>query len=229
MEEEPVRKKQSRLARIGIYGGAFDPVHFGHLAVARAAFTGMTLDRLLFVPTVMPPHKTDRTRYKHRLAMLRLALAELADRHFFISTIEEELPVPSYTINTLTALRQSEGEYFFILGVDAFVEIESWQSWQQILSLVNIVVSPRKGYAVEQLYQLLARLGYRFTGDFFHYYGKDLPMKDIFLLQDMPPEISSSDIKTALQNNGNSREKLQLLPRAVASYILSHNLYGITR
>ncbi len=218
--------KQPRLPRTGIYGGAFDPVHYGHIAVARAAVTAMALDRLLLVPTVMPPHKTERTPYQYRLAMLRLALAELADNRFAISTIEEELPLPSYTINTLKALRQEGGEYFFILGVDAFIDIESWQSWREILSLVSIVISPRKGYAQQQLYPLLTRLGYRPAGDFFRYSGRELPMKDIFLLRDMPPQISSSDIRAALQSNSDSREKLRLLPGAVVSYILSHNLYG---
>ncbi len=224
--EQTAREKQRRLPRTGIYGGAFDPVHYGHLAVARTAFAAMSLDRLLFVPTVMPPHKTERTAYNHRLAMLRLAVAELTGGCFTISTIEEELPVPSYTINTLTALRQSEGEYFFILGVDAFLYIESWQGWREILSLVNIVISPRKGYAKEQLCQLLVRLGYSPAGDVFRYRGKDLPMKDIFLLQEVPPAISSSEIKASLQNDRDNGEKLQLLPRAVVSYIMLHNLYG---
>ncbi len=222
VSEEPSLQK---LPRIGIYGGAFDPVHCGHLAVAKAALAEMSLDRLLFVPTLDPPHKTERTPYTHRLAMLQRVLAELAEERFAISTIEEELPAPSYSINTVLALREQPGRYFFILGVDAFLDIESWQKWQKILSLVHIVISPRQGYAVDKLYSLLKRLGYASANGRFCYCGESESRQDIYLLQTVPPEVSSSDIKLFLQNSKNGEEGLQLLPIAAASYILSHNLY----
>ncbi len=213
------------IPHIGVYGGAFDPVHYGHLAVARAALAEMSLDSLLFVPTVAPPHKVQETPYVHRLAMLQLALDELAEERFSISSIEEELPAPSYSINTLMALQKQAGRYFFILGVDAFLGIESWKNWQDILSLVHTVISPRQGYADNELYTLLARLGYVFMDGCFRSCRKNVLLKDIFLLQAMPPEVSSSDIKRSLQSNDRGNKRLQLLPFGVASYIVSHNLY----
>ncbi len=223
VSEERETDLSSEVPRIGVYGGAFDPVHCGHLAVARAAVVEMSLDSLLFVPTVAPPHKTQETPYAHRLAMLRLALDELAEERFAISAIEEKLPAPSYSINTLLALQKRGGRYFFILGVDAFLGIESWKDWQDILSLVHIVISPRQGYADDELYALLSRLGYVFTGGVFRYCRENGLRKDIFLLQAVPPAVSSSDIKRSLQ--GNEDKGGQLLPFGVASYILSHNLY----
>ncbi len=221
------RTPNSMLPRTGIYGGAFDPVHSGHLAVAQAALVEMSLDELFFVPTVEPPHKTGRTPYVHRLSMLKLALEAFGEERFSLSIIEEQLPTPSYSINTLQALQQvEEREYFFILGVDAFLTIECWKKWEELLSLVSLVVSPRKGYPEERLFHLLERLGYAAVDGFFRYGGHGQMRKDIFLLQTVPPEVSSSDITRSLHKSRAAAYGLDCLSPDVVSYILSHKLYG---
>lgn len=212
------------LPRIGIYGGSFDPIHYGHIAVADAALAEMELDHLIFVPTVAPPHKTGRTPYPHRLAMLQAALSERQERRFVLSTLEEELPVPSYTINTIKALlTRQKGAFFFVLGVDAFLEIRSWEGYEEILSLVNMVISPRKGYSVKQLESLMVSLKYSPVAGGW----QRQRFKNIFLLKSVPPLISSSDIKIALHDGVEQEDmSLRLLSPEVMDYIRTNHLYG---
>lgn len=214
------------LPRIGIYGGSFDPIHYGHIEVAKAAFTEMALNRLLFVPTVTPPHKSNDTPYVHRLGMLREALREEGEPGFNISTIEEDLPFPSYSINTIKALfQQHNGVYFFVLGVDAFLDITTWKAYEKVLSLVNLVISPRKGYSVKELEQTLIDLGYHEVSD-----GWSHPvMKKIFVLSTVPSLVSSSEIRAVLQSGAVIEGVAQtLLIPAVLSYIQKNRLYNET-
>jgi nicotinate-nucleotide adenylyltransferase len=131
-------------SKIGIFGGTFDPVHVGHLAIALAALESAHLDRVVFVPARRSPLK-DRgplAPADDRLAMLDAATKD--ESRFVVSRLELEREGPSYTVDTLEALK-SEGDLFLILGSDALADIERWRSPDRIRSLATILVARRPG------------------------------------------------------------------------------------
>ncbi len=132
--------------RLGVLGGSFDPVHAGHLAVARAALRGLRLDLLLIVPSKRSPLKSRRPApARHRLAMLRLAFRGMPKVR--ISTLELRRPAPSYTVDTLRALKRRwpGAELFLILGADAFAEFRRWRRPGEIRRLATLAAFPRPG------------------------------------------------------------------------------------
>jgi nicotinate-nucleotide adenylyltransferase len=134
--------------RIGIYGGTFDPVHYGHLKVAEAVLSAFALDRILFVPAFTPPHKRKRMISSpfHRMAMLALATAD--SPKMFVSTVELEAPSRPYTIETLRRLQTElqPARLFFMMGADSFIDVTSWRDYEAILSEYDIIVATRPGY-----------------------------------------------------------------------------------
>src|SRR5689334_20311386 len=140
------------LRRVGIYGGTFDPVHNGHLEVARRVLQLFKLDEVIFVPACVPPHKRNAnvTSAFHRFAML--ALATEADQRLLVSTIELDAPEQPYAVETVERMRnalRAETELFFLMGADSWLEIKSWHQWQRLLSLCNFIVVTRPGYEFE--------------------------------------------------------------------------------
>jgi len=131
--------------RLGILGGTFDPPHVGHLAIAQDAWARLPLDRVLFVPAAVPPHKIGAvcTAPDLRLEMVRAAIA--GDDRFEASPIELERTGPSYTVDTLRALtkRQPSADLFLLLGADQFREIGTWRESAEIARLSQLVVVPR--------------------------------------------------------------------------------------
>jgi nicotinate-nucleotide adenylyltransferase len=127
--------------RLGILGGTFDPVHVGHLAAARAAAACLELDRVLFVPAGVPPHKRGHASPEHRFEMTRLATA--GEPMFSVSRIELDRPGPSYTVDTLRALQGDE--LFFICGADAIRDLPNWREWEQLPKLARFVAVARPG------------------------------------------------------------------------------------
>ena len=130
--------------RIGIFGGTFDPVHIGHLAIANAALDELRLDRLLFVPARRSPLKEDGpvANAADRVAMLEASTS--GEPRFAISRIELDRDGPSYTVDTLQALRD-QGELFLLVGSDAYAELAKWKDPERIRSLATIVVAARPG------------------------------------------------------------------------------------
>lgn len=133
-------------ARIGVFGGSFDPVHFGHLAIAQAALEAVPLDRVMFVPARRSPLKGDPpvAGERDRAAMLDLAVA--GEPRFSVSRIELGRPEPSYTVDTLEAMA-GQGRLFLILGADAALEIDRWKSPGRVRELATVVVARRPGAA----------------------------------------------------------------------------------
>ena len=131
--------------RLGILGGTFDPPHVGHLAIAQDAWSRLELDRVLFVPAAVPPHKIGAvcTAPELRLEMVRAAIA--GDDRFEASPIELERTGPSYTVDTLRELtkRQPAAELFLLLGADQFREIGTWRESAEVARLAQLVVVPR--------------------------------------------------------------------------------------
>ena len=138
-----------RRRRIALYGGTFDPVHVGHMAVARSLLALFALDEVLFVPAYVAPHKRDRrvTPALDRHAML--ALATQGEGRFRVSTVELEAPERPYTVETLSGFRDGLGggaRLFFVMGADSWEEIATWRDWERVLTLTDHLVVTRPGY-----------------------------------------------------------------------------------
>lgn len=191
---------------LGLLGGTFDPVHNGHISIIRSYLQSSLLDHLIVTLTPDPPHKQEDklTEYSHRLQMLELALSEIQD--LSISTIEKELPTPSYTVNTVHFYRDRypDAELYLCLGEDSFKQFESWHRWQEILSLCALLVARRPG--AEQMDSRHSEEAWSHTRFVDH----------------EPIDISSSMLR---KNIKNGRKVNDFLPAEVIAYIRKHNLY----
>src|SRR5205085_7019972 len=139
--------------RVGLYGGTFDPVHAGHIAVARALLELFTLDEVLFIPAHVAPHKRSNARQPaaplHRYAML--VLATMAEPRLKVSTVELDAPERPYTVETLARLRTefgAGGRLFFVMGAGSWRDITTWREWERLLALTEQIVMTRPGYTL---------------------------------------------------------------------------------
>jgi len=196
--------------RIGIYGGTFDPVHIGHLAIAEDAHHALGLDHVIFVPATRQPLKGDRqgAAPAQRLAMVQLACAE--NPHFVASDVDLRRPPPSYTVDTIAALRAEmdfAADLVFILGVDAARDLPRWHRAAEIIRLARLAIVGRPGYHVS-----LAKLEF------------DLPgISARSTIIDGPRlEVSSSDLRARLASGRPARYQI---PDPVLAYIAEHGLY----
>jgi len=198
------RRARRETLRIGILGGTFDPPHYGHLAIAECAREELALDRVLFVPAGIPPHKRGAARSpaKDRVAMTRLAVR--GNPTFAVSTIETRRPGPSYTSDTLRALAAAEprAQWHLILGADMFATFESWHEPDVIAGMAVLVVAGRPG----------SRSAARGRRD-----------RRVLSLENPLLPASSSGLRD-LAARGHSLR--YLVPDAVARYIDRHALYG---
>lgn len=198
---------------LGLFGGTFDPIHLAHLAVAEAACDDLGLSGVTFVPAAQPPHKTGRvvTPVHHRLAMVEAAIAD--NPRFAVSRIEVDRVGPSYTVDTLTALREAGvGPMALILSSEAAAGLASWHEPERLLALATLVVAPRDGYGdLEPSW-----LGTTFPG---------VP-GSLVLLDGPRVRLSASDIR---RRAAAGRSLRYLVPDAVATYIGDHGLYRADR
>jgi nicotinate-nucleotide adenylyltransferase len=139
------------MKKIAFYGGSFDPLHSGHLTIARKLSKDFKLDEFVFIPAFHAPHKRTRvpTSAFSRYAML--CLATNSEPNISVSKIELELPEKPYSIETLTKLKSQFGEtheIFFVIGADSWAEITTWRDWESLLKLVNIIVVTRPNYEI---------------------------------------------------------------------------------
>src|SRR3954470_19728248 len=146
----PVHVRENAMARrrVGIYGGTFDPVHHGHLEVARRVLELFELDEVIFVPASVPPHKRNAniTSAFHRFAMV--ALATEADQRLLISTVELDAPDRPYAVDTVARMQDENRRLFFIIGADSWSEITTWHDWQRLVSITDLIVVTRPRYVV---------------------------------------------------------------------------------
>jgi len=220
--------------RIGILGGTFNPIHRGHLHIAKYTRARLELDQIIFIPTGDPPHKPIETLAPahHRLEMVKLATKAFPD--FRVSDIEALSSQTCYTIDTLHALRsQIQDELFFLVGLDAFLDLPTWKASDQLFTKTNFIVISRPEVRFEQIKSLtmlppileeeLAALD---NG------SKDLldiptsPNTTLTLLALPPCEISASTIRDHLQK-GQSVD--DWLPPTIESYIIEHHLYDVEK
>ena len=211
---------------IGLFGGTFDPVHSGHLHLARHVLDRCRLDSLLFIPAPRPPHKRQTAvSFAHRAAMLEAALLA-ADNHgrMQCSYIEEHLPTPSYTINTVEALtRQAPGQRFsLIIGADSLFDLPHWRRSDELLALVDLIVVRRDTVDAVMINQALVSLDPAFRFDEPQGRWNGPGGRTVTYLSDIELPVSSSSIREELAQG----RIPVMLPPAVFAYIKTHHLYG---
>jgi nicotinate-nucleotide adenylyltransferase len=210
--------------RIGLFGGTFNPIHLGHLRGAEEIRQAFQLEEVIFIPSSIPPHKvTERIiEAKHRLEMVRLAVS--SNPHFSASDLELSRPGRSFSIDTLRFFQERhEDTFFFILGGDAFAEIETWKDFQNLFSLCHFIVMARPG-SQESISS--SPFPETLIPDFrhpsrekawIHHSGHRVYFKEISFL-----DISSTKVR-ALIEKGESVK--YLIPAEVEAYIQKHGLY----
>ena len=204
----PVKK------RIGILGGTFNPIHVGHLIIADAVKEEWNLEKVLFIPSAHPPHKDrpDVISADHRFRLVSLAIAD--NPSFEVSDIEIKRVGPSYSVETLKALRRAQTQptdYFFIIGADSVPELRTWKNIEELATLCTFLVVPRPGWDIERLK----------AEDL----GLPAAMKEELLAHVVSAPligISSTEIRERVMNGKSIR---YLVPRAVEEYIDGHRLY----
>jgi nicotinate-nucleotide adenylyltransferase len=215
-------------APIGIIGGTFDPVHYGHLRLAEELGETLKLAEVRFVPSGTPPHRSaPQVAADHRLAMVRLAVA--GNPRFAVDEREVRRAGPGYTFDTLAGLRAEAGEsrpIVLLVGADAFLEFATWHRWHEIFGLAHVAVAHRPGYPVERwderMPQPLAR----------EYSARLMqqplathlqPAGGIVVVPFTALDISATAIRDLLRAGASPR---YLLPASVLDYIQSNKLYA---
>jgi len=217
-----------RPRRAAIYGGTFDPVHNGHLKVARGVQKLFELDEVIFVPACVPPHKRGAgiSSAFHRFAMLALATA--SDERLTISTIELDQPDRPYAVETVARMQERLGgdcRLFFVMGADSWTEITTWRDWQRLLTMCDHIVVTRPGYELQND---------QVIGNVIDVRGKDQSAihaivdgsvgSQVFITDVVFEDVSATAIRVAARNceQGGLAE---MLPLEVANYIEKNELY----
>jgi nicotinate-nucleotide adenylyltransferase len=218
-----------RPRRAAIYGGTFDPVHNGHLKLARRVQTLFGLDEMIFVPACVPPHKRGAgiTSAFHRFAML--ALATENDERLRVSTIELEQPDRPYAVDTVARMQERLGpdcRLFFVMGADSWAEITSWREWQRLLTMCDHIVVTRPGFELD-----LKPVGLAGVMDV---RGKiddevenivaESSSPQLFVTDAVFEDVSATAIRAAARASGAS-DLTKMVPREVAAYINKYQLY----
>ena len=201
------------MKKIGIYGGSFDPPHYGHVIAVKEARRSLDLDQVLVIPAAVPPHKAAsvKTTPVQRLEMTRLAFAAVP----FAEVRDDELrrSGPSYTADTVAALREEfpEDRFYLITGADMFLTVQNWWHAEEILSSCTIVGLSREDGQTEELKEHAIWMGHRFGAA-------------TEVVENPVVEISSTALREALRD-GDAAELGKYLPEPVAEYIAREGLY----
>jgi nicotinate-nucleotide adenylyltransferase len=201
-----------------VFGGSFNPIHFGHLLVADDIAERLALDRVLFVPAAVPPHKpaAELAPAAHRVAMTRLAVAEHAG--FEVSDVELRRSGPSYTVDTLEALRP-RGDLHLIIGSETFLDLLSWHEPRRLPGLARLVVVPRSGNAFDPQAPAAQKVCAELALGPFVRPGED---GRVVLTEAASLPISGSDLRRRARTG---RSLAYRMPAAVVAYIREHGLY----
>lgn len=222
--------------RIGILGGTFNPIHFGHIYPTTEVAKKLKLDKVLFVPAYSPPHKPNKKIIPahHRINMINLAIEEYP--HFELSTVEIDRKGISYSVVTVKDLME-KGKYddfFFIMGIDTFLEIDAWKDASRLLKSSNFAVLARQGIVFSDLLGAIAKNLSEKLKDIQFYYGDAEPESDlkcikirsfpysIIPIETTPVDVSSTKIRERIKC-GSSIENLA--PEKVNIYIENNMLY----
>lgn len=201
---------ESSPQKIGIMGGTFDPIHYGHLRAADEAHAALGLSEVIFVPTGHPPHKTDRAVSSAEDRYNMALLATIDCPYFSVSRIEVDKEGFSYTIDTLKTLRTmpkyQNCMFYFITGLDAVLDIVSWKNPNEIMKICKFVAVSRYGYSQNKMDELPPNI------------------RDSIIPLEIPLlAISSTDLRERIKSNWSIRF---LVPPSVENYIIKNNLYS---
>jgi nicotinate-nucleotide adenylyltransferase len=202
--------------RIGVFGGSFNPVHYGHLILAEHAAEAAGLDKVILIPAYESPFKSGAGGEisRHLLQMTRIA-AEGNDR-FEVSSMEVDKKTVSYTVDTMRDLSEGyspEDHFSFIMGADSFVSLEKWKGVEELLCRYSFLVGSRPGCASGEVEKTAAKLRKEYNADI-----------RIVLIPQV--DISSTDIRERIRAGRSIR---YLTPGGVADYITYHNLYAVRK
>ncbi len=221
------------MKKIGLFGGTFNPIHLGHLTVARDVKEGFDLDKIWLIPAAIPPHKQMKqlAEASDRLEMIRLSIAD--NPNFSVSDVELKRSGPSYTIDTVDyfkAIFPRETHLYLIVGMDAFLDIDLWKSFRELFQVIPFIVMSRPGAVKGELEKkdkiindlLVTKVSpeYHFESAqnaFYH------PNKQaVFIFEVTPVDISATMVR---KNRSQGRSIASLVPDKVKEYIESRGLY----
>jgi len=213
--------------RAAIYGGTFDPVHNGHLKVARRVQKLFALDEVIFVPAYVPPHKRGSgiTSAFHRFAMLTLATEN--DERLCVSTIELEQPDRPYAVETVVRMQErlgSDCRLFFIMGADSWVEIGTWREWQRLLAMCDHIVVTRPGYELETnpVAENVTDVRGKADGEIQAIVNAS-SRPQVFVTDAVFEDVSATAIRAAARNG--QGQLMGMVPAEVGAYIEKYGLY----
>ena len=213
------------LRRVAIYGGTFDPVHNGHLEVARRVLKLFELDEVIFVPACVPPHKRNAniTSAFHRFAMLALATEE--DQQLRVSTVELDAPELPYAVETVDRMKDVSARTFFLIGADSWSEISTWHEWQKLLTMCDLIVVTRPGYEIKSIATSTELVDLRnVEANQIGEVVKGDGQPRVFITNVAMIDVSATRIRAAVQTNDGAGLQT-MVPPAVAGYIDKYNLY----
>lgn len=220
------QKPHAHRRSIGMFGGTFDPIHAGHMAVAEAALRRFHLDTIYFITSSRPPHKAKRdlAPFLHRYTMVALACADHA--HYLPSVAEAPLEGPGhvfYSIDTVRRFRREhpEDHLYFIVGADQFLEIPTWKSYESLLDACDFIIASRPGFRLDALRLVIPpeKLGRAHSPD-----GHQITLRKsaVHLLPTVASHVSSTEVRERIQRSQGIRG---LVPARVEEYILRQALY----
>ena len=210
---------------VALFGGTFDPIHSGHLSAARAAMKSFSLDRILFIPASLPPHKRarPRTAFAHRYAMVTLACAGVPQ---FVPSLleapEESGGEPNYTILTVrrvAALLGPPDRLSFLIGADAFLDLPHWREWVALLDACDFIIVSRPGFPIAEIAKVVPPELQAGPGT-----DNRIPLRRtaLHLLTTVEADVSSSGVR---RRAAEGKSLAGLVPDAVADYIQKQGLF----
>lgn len=216
------------MKRIAFYGGSFDPLHNGHLTIARALSEQFNLDEFVFIPAFHAPHKKDKkpTSPFHRFAMLALATND--ETKIEVSKMELDVPERPYTVETLERLKNElpETQIFFVMGADSWQEITTWREWKKVLTIVNIIVVTRPDYEIGFAH-VTNEIRKRIVD--LRKIEKEKKSKiqnlksKIYITDAVQIDISATEIRQKIKDGASDWQ--QDVPQAVAKYVEKYQIY----
>ncbi|HEY0426870.1 MAG TPA: nicotinate-nucleotide adenylyltransferase [Pyrinomonadaceae bacterium] len=224
------------MKRIAFYGGSFDPVHCGHLTIARTLTEIFELDEFVFIPAFHAPHKKRKkpTSAFHRFAMLALSTA--GEAKIKVSKMELEMPEKPYTVETLTRLENElpDERIFFVMGADSWAEITTWREWETVLTCVNIIVVTRPDYEIdfshvtdeirERIVDLRGNVSnFKFQISSEKTETGNRKSETIYITDAVQLDISATEIRRQIRENRAAWR--ELVPEEVAKYVEKYQIY----
>lgn len=200
------------MKKIGLMGGTFDPIHYGHLVLAEQVRTRFNLDMIYFIPVGIPPHKQQKKISSSKNRYFMTLLGTITNPYFEVSKIEIEDDNTSYTVNTIKKFKKiidNNSELYFITGADAIYELETWRNVKELLGLCNFIAASRPGIDKSKLKEKIKILNEKYNGR---------------IIETSVPAlaISSTDIRERIKK----RESIKyIVPESVEHYIYKNNLY----